>query len=88
MIKTLVKTFAKCLIGLVLIVVCGDAFHDEFVRPHPERSFWLLGFFGLGIVIGGLIMPYAGTWLKEAIHDGLGLASEARHVYDGERKDV
>lgn len=82
MIKDLLKTFLKCLVGLVLIAVCGDAFHDEFVRPHAERSFVLLAVFGTGIVIGGLIMPYAGTWLKTAIHDGLGLAKEAKDVYE------
>jgi hypothetical protein len=77
--KRIFKTTAKCLMGLTLIASCGDLFHDEFVRP--ERSFILLGIFGTGILIGGLIMPYAGGWLKAAVHDGLGLAREAKQVY-------
>ena len=85
--KTILKAIAKCLVGLTMIATCGDLFHDEFVRPHAERSMILLAIFGTGILIGGLVMPYAGGWLKAAIHDGLGLAAEAKHVYhDSEDK--
>lgn len=82
--KTILKTLAKCLMGITLIATCGDLFHDEFVRPHAERSLVLLAIFGTGTIIGGLIMPYAGTWLKTAIHEGLGLAGEAKQVYKGD----
>jgi hypothetical protein len=83
-IKQLLKTVAKCLVGLTMVVACGDAFHDEFVRPAAERSLILLAVLGTGVVVGGLIMPYAGEWLERGVEHGLALGAAGRRAYDGQ----
>lgn len=71
---------AQAVLGLVIIAYCGDLLHHEFFSP--TRSLIMCGVLGAGMLLGGLLMPYAGGWITTAARRGIALGQLGRRAYD------
>lgn len=79
--KRIAAGLFQMLVGLTILAYCGDGLHDELLRTN--RSALVLIGFGIGVVIGALIVPGASPIIQQGSTKAWALIRDGRRATDG-----